>query len=137
MPNRRLLLDRLQLALAAAARSRWRGTLLLIDLDNFKVLNDTHGHDHGDLLLRQVAQRLNSCIREADTAARLGGDEFVVMLTDLSDNADEARRQAEAVGEKSSSRSTLRTICAARSTAALPVSASRFLPISVPASTNC
>jgi len=100
LPNRRLLLDRLQWALAACARSGRRGALLLIDLDNFKELNDTHGHDHGDLLLQQVAQRLNSCVREADTAARLGGDEFVVMLTDLSENAIEARRQAEAVGEK-------------------------------------
>jgi len=100
LPNRRLLLDRLQWALAACARSGRRGALLLIDLDNFKKLNDTHGHHHGDLLLQQVAQRLNSCIREVDTAARLGGDEFVVMLTDLSDDAAEARRQTEAVGGK-------------------------------------
>lgn len=100
LPNRRLLLDRLQWAMAACARSGRRGALLLIDLDNFKELNDTHGHDHGDLLLQLVAQRLNSCIREVDTAARLGGDEFVVMLTDLSDNAAEARRQTEAVGGK-------------------------------------
>ncbi|MDP2822081.1 MAG: PAS domain S-box protein [Sulfuritalea sp.] len=100
LPNRRLLVDRLQWALAACARSGHRGALLLIDLDNFKELNDTHGHDHGDLLLQHVAQRLNSCIREVDTAARLGGDEFVVMLTDLSEDAAEARRQAEAVGEK-------------------------------------
>ncbi|MDP1735730.1 MAG: diguanylate cyclase [Sulfuritalea sp.] len=100
LPNRRLLIDRLQWALAACARSGRRGALLLIDLDNFKKLNDTHGHDHGDLLLQQVAQRLNSCIREVDTAARLGGDEFVVLLTDLSENGAEARRQAEAVGGK-------------------------------------
>ncbi len=100
LPNRRLLVDRLQWALAACARSRHRGALLLIDLDNFKALNDTHGHDHGDLLLQQVAQRLGSCIREVDTAARLGGDEFVVMLTDLSEDSAEARRQAAAVGEK-------------------------------------
>ena len=100
LPNRRLLIDRLQKALAACARSGRRGALLLLDLDNFKELNDTCGHDHGDLLLQQVAQRLNSCIREADTAARLGGDEFVVMLTDLSDDSEEATRQVEAAGKK-------------------------------------
>jgi diguanylate cyclase (GGDEF)-like protein/PAS domain S-box-containing protein len=100
LPNRRLLIDRLQKALAACARSGRRGALLLIDLDNFKQLNDTYGHDHGDLLLQQVALRLNGCIREGDTAARLGGDEFVVMLADLSEDSGEAIRQAEAVGEK-------------------------------------
>ena len=100
LPNRRLLLDRLQWALAACERSGRRGALLLIDLDNFKELNDTWGHDHGDLLLQLVAQRLNGCIREVDTAARLGGDEFVVMLTDLSEDPGEAIRQAEAVGRK-------------------------------------
>ena len=100
LPNRRLLLDRLQQALAACERSGRRGALLLIDLDNFKELNDTWGHDHGDLLLQLVAQRLNGCIREMDTAARLGGDEFVVMLTDLSEDPGEAIRQTEAVGRK-------------------------------------
>lgn len=100
LPNRRLLLDRLQRALAASVRSGHHGALLLIDLDNFKQLNDTHGHDHGDLLLQEVATRLRSCIREADTAARIGGDEFAVMLTDLGEDPDEAQRQAAAVGEK-------------------------------------
>ncbi len=100
LPNRRLLMDRLQRALASCARSGHRGALLLIDLDNFKQLNDTHGHDHGDLLLQEVAARLRSCVREADTAARIGGDEFVVMLTDLGESPDEAKRQAAAVGEK-------------------------------------
>jgi len=100
LPNRRLLMDRLQRAVATCARSGHHGALLLIDLDNFKRLNDTHGHDHGDLLLQEVAARLKSCIREVDTAARLGGDEFVVMLSELSENLDEARRQAESVGEK-------------------------------------
>ena len=100
LPNRRLLLDRLQWALATCERSGRRGALLLIDLDNFKELNDAWGHDHGDLLLQQVAQRLNGCIREVDTAARLGGDEFVVMLTDLSEDPGEAIRRAEAVAGK-------------------------------------
>jgi len=100
LPNRRLLMDRLQRAVATCARSGHHGALLLIDLDKFKELNDTHGHDHGDRLLQEVAARLTSCIREVDTAARLGGDEFVVMLSELSENPDEARRQAESIGEK-------------------------------------
>ena len=100
LPNRRLLLDRLQQALAARARNERLGAVLFIDLDNFKSLNDTVGHDVGDLLLQQVARRLLTCVRAGDTVARLGGDEFVVMLGDLSANPEEAARQAEHVGEK-------------------------------------
>ena len=100
LPNRRLLLDRLQQALASSVRSGRKGALLFIDLDNFKTLNDTLGHDVGDLLLQAVAGRLISCVREGDTVARLGGDEFVVMLEDLSENLREAAGQTEGVGEK-------------------------------------
>ena len=100
LPNRRLLLDRLHQALAISARSKRLGALLFLDLDNFKTLNDTLGHDKGDLLLQQIAQRLATCVREGDTVARLGGDEFVVMLEDLSPLSADAAAQAEIVGEK-------------------------------------
>jgi diguanylate cyclase (GGDEF)-like protein/PAS domain S-box-containing protein len=100
LPNRRLLIDRLQQALATSARNETHGALLFIDLDNFKTLNDTMGHDIGDLLLKEVAERLITCVREVDTVARLGGDEFVVMLEDLNGNVTEAAAQAQVVGEK-------------------------------------
>ena len=100
LPNRRLLQDRLNQALVSSARSNREGSLLFIDLDHFKNLNDTLGHDIGDMLLQEVAQRLEACVREIDTVARLGGDEFVVMLLDLSGLAIEAATQAEAIGEK-------------------------------------
>ncbi|WP_088179514.1 EAL domain-containing protein [Zoogloea sp. LCSB751] len=100
LPNRRLLLDRLKHALAILARSQRQGALLFIDLDNFKTLNDTFGHDMGDLLLQHVAQRLSGCIREGDTVARLGGDEFVVLLDDLRPGRQDAATQARIVADK-------------------------------------
>ncbi|HEY6193962.1 MAG TPA: EAL domain-containing protein [Candidatus Eisenbacteria bacterium] len=100
LPNRRLLLDRLQHTLASRSRNRRRGAILFIDLDDFKGLNDSLGHDAGDLLLQQVALRLLTCVRAGDTVARLGGDEFVVLLGDLSANPADAASQAELVGEK-------------------------------------
>ena len=100
LPNRRLLTDRLSQALAHSARIKHSGALLFLDLDNFKDLNDTLGHNNGDQLLKQVAQRLQQCVRDGDTVARLGGDEFVVMLQDLSEEPRDAAAQAESVGEK-------------------------------------
>jgi diguanylate cyclase (GGDEF)-like protein/PAS domain S-box-containing protein len=100
LPNRRLLIDRLTQTMISGVRKNNKGALLFIDLDNFKVLNDTLGHDKGDLLLIEVAKRLSACTRNGDTVARLGGDEFVVMLEDLSANALEAASEAEAVGDK-------------------------------------
>lgn len=99
LPNRRLLLDRLDHALLVSTRSGRRGALLFLDLDHFKMLNDTLGHDMGDLLLKKVAERLLRCIRESDTVARLGGDEFVVMLEDLSEDAQQAAKQVERVAD--------------------------------------
>ncbi|WP_369751041.1 putative bifunctional diguanylate cyclase/phosphodiesterase [Methylotenera sp. 73s] len=100
LPNRQLLLDRLKLALATSARSGKDGALLFLDLDNFKILNDSHGHDAGDSLLRQVAARLTTCLHGDDTVARLGGDEFVVLIEDLSNQDTTAATQAEIVGER-------------------------------------
>jgi diguanylate cyclase (GGDEF)-like protein/PAS domain S-box-containing protein len=100
LPNRRLLQDRLQHAVAASSRHQGQIALLLIDLDDFKTINDTLGHDDGDLLLQQVAQRLCDCVRSSETVARLGGDEFVVLLEHLDEDAEEAARQAELVGDK-------------------------------------
>ena len=100
LPNRRLLIDRLNQAITAGKRNGTFGALLFIDLDNFKTLNDTLGHDYGDLLLQQVTQRLVACIRADDTLARVGGDEFVVVLGGLSHTLQEAATQTEVVAEK-------------------------------------
>ena len=100
LPNRRLLLDRLAKALVTSGRSQTRGALLFIDLDNFKDLNDTMGHDVGDQLLEKVASRLSLCVRQGDTVARFGGDEFVVMLVDLSPEVAGAVDQVKTVSQK-------------------------------------
>lgn len=100
LPNRRLLHDRLGQAIAVCKRNQRYAALMFIDLDNFKPLNDEHGHEAGDLLLIEVARRLRGCVREVDTVARLGGDEFVVLLPDMGPRRDEALVQARIVAEK-------------------------------------
>ncbi len=100
LPNRTLLADRLKQAMSSSTRSKQFGAVLFMDLDNFKTLNDTMGHDLGDALLRQIAPRLRQCVREDDTVARLGGDEFVVVLANLSKNEMDAATAAEVVAEK-------------------------------------
>ncbi|MCU0810000.1 MAG: EAL domain-containing protein [Thiobacillaceae bacterium] len=100
LPNRRLLMDRLGHALVSSQRSRQYGALLILDLDHFKTLNDTQGHDVGDRLLVETARRLSASVREEDTVCRLGGDEFVVMLEGLGDDEQYAASQAETIAEK-------------------------------------
>lgn len=100
LPNRRLLLDRLTQALAACTRSGQYGALFFVDLDNFKALNDSRGHDIGDLLLVEVAHRLRATVREGDTVARQGGDEFVVLMEHLGSDKEQAAALAKQLGEK-------------------------------------
>lgn len=100
LPNRRLLEDRLNIVLASSKRSGLFGALMFLDLDNFKPLNDVHGHAVGDLLLIEVANRLKSCVREMDTVARFGGDEYVVMLAELDKDRAVSTPQVEVVAEK-------------------------------------
>ncbi len=100
LPNRQLLMSRLRHVLAQKGVDRKIGALMFVDLDHFKLLNDTMGHSRGDMLLRKAASRLASCIGRDDTVARLGGDEFVVMLQDLGDTVPAANAQALAIGEK-------------------------------------
>lgn len=100
LPNRRLLQDRLQQALTLAARSHQRGAVLFLNLDNFKTLNETLGHDEGDLILQQAASRLTASLRKVDTVGRFGGDEFLVILGDLGTSAKQASIEAGRVGEK-------------------------------------
>jgi diguanylate cyclase (GGDEF)-like protein/PAS domain S-box-containing protein len=100
LPNRRLLDDRLNQALSAGKRSGSYGAVMFIDLDNFKPLNDTHGHRAGDLLLVEVARRLTGSVREVDTVARFGGDEFVVVLSQLDVDESASIQQAGVIAEK-------------------------------------
>ena len=100
LPNRRLLGDRLGQTLLASKRSAFYGALMFMDLDNFKALNDNHGHSAGDLLLTEVATRIKSCVREIDTVARFGGDEFVVLLDELALGQEESKSQAGVIAEK-------------------------------------
>lgn len=100
LPNRRLLMDRLNQGILVSQRNGEHCAVMFMDLDKFKLLNDTLGHDMGDLLLCQVATRLLACVREGDSVARLGGDEFVVLLKALSRQPDEAAEQAAHVAEK-------------------------------------
>jgi diguanylate cyclase (GGDEF)-like protein/PAS domain S-box-containing protein len=100
LPNRRLLMDRLGQALIASQRSQNHGAVLIIDLDRFKGLNDSHGHDVGDKLLVEVAQRLIANVRREDTVARLGGDEYVLILEGIGEDRGTAARQADHVAKK-------------------------------------
>lgn len=100
LPNRSLLLDRLKLAMANSQRSGRYCAALFLDLDNFKQLNDTRGHDAGDELLKQLATRLTESVRKGDAVCRLGGDEFVVLMQELSTDIEEAALQTEMITEK-------------------------------------
>ena len=100
LPNRRTLSDRLGQTMASSKRSGHYGALMVLDLDNFKPLNDTHGHGAGDLLLEAVAGRMTACVREVDTVARIGGDEFVVLLSELDTDQGESMAQAGLIAEK-------------------------------------
>ncbi len=100
LPNRRLLQDRIEQALIGSQRNRDCGAILFVDLDNFKLINDTRGHGEGDQLLIAMAERLRRCVRSGDSVARLGGDEFVVLLEGLTGHAGDATAQAAAIAEK-------------------------------------
>lgn len=100
LPNRHLLYDRLNQAMINSMRQGCYGALMFIDLDNFKPINDLHGHIAGDLLLVEVAQRLKNCVRATDTVARFGGDEFIVVLSELTTSEAESYKKAHSVAEK-------------------------------------
>jgi len=100
LANRRLLNDRLSQTLLTSKRSAFYGALMFLDLDNFKPLNDHHGHSVGDLLLVEAATRIKACVREIDTVARFGGDEFVVLLDELALSLEDSMAQATVVAEK-------------------------------------
>ncbi|WIM06054.1 MAG: diguanylate cyclase [Candidatus Nitricoxidivorans perseverans] len=100
LSNRRLLIERLQAALHASERRNNHGAVMFVDLDRFKSLNDAFGHDCGDLMLKEVAARIKTVVREMDAVARLGGDEFIVLVEDLGADRGEASRKAGLVAEK-------------------------------------
>ncbi|MFA6972257.1 MAG: EAL domain-containing protein [Gallionella sp.] len=100
LPNRRLFLDRFRAALVASARRNDYGAVLFIDMDRFKALNDTLGHDYGDLMLIEVGLRIKSCVREMDTVARYGGDEFVVLIDALGHDRDDVTHRVAQIAEK-------------------------------------
>lgn len=100
LPNRRLLIERLHSALVASQRNHHYGVLMFMDMDRFKILNDTHGHSLGDQLLVEVSNRIVGCLREQDTVARLGGDEFVIMLEELAEDSETATLIAQRLGNK-------------------------------------
>ena len=131
LPNRRLLLERLRQTVTASKRSGRQRALLFIDLDNFKKLNDTLGHAVGDLLLKEVGERLTGCIRAVDTAARVGGDEFVVILEDLGKTSEEAAARAGSVARKSSPASPSLTCWRATNAGARQAWESRYSEIAM------
>ena len=100
LPNRRLFLDRFGVALSMSERYANYGATLFIDMDRFKILNDTHGHECGDLLLKEVGVRIKSCVRDIDTVARFGGDEFVVLIEAISQNRDDAVNNVALIAAK-------------------------------------
>ena len=100
LANRRLLQERLNMTIASNKRSGTYGALLVLDLDSFKPLNDQYGHAVGDLLLKEVASRLTTSVRQADTVARIGGDEFVIVLGTLTDSPLASRQLAMRIAEK-------------------------------------
>jgi diguanylate cyclase (GGDEF)-like protein/PAS domain S-box-containing protein len=100
LPNRRLMTDRIKKAFANSVRTSMHGAAILLDIDDFKGLNDTRGHEVGDLLLLEVSKRVKSCVREVDTVSRSGGDEFMILLESLSTDENDAARQALVLAEK-------------------------------------
>lgn len=100
LPNRRLLLDRFSQALSVSARNNYYGAILFIDMDEFKLINDTLGHDQGDLLLIEATQRIQACVREVDTVARMGGDEFLVLIENIDTRVEDTLQRTAAIAEK-------------------------------------
>lgn len=100
LPNRRFMIEQLHQAQSISARSKLYGALLFLDMDRFKTLNDTLGHDNGDLFLIEIARRLQQCVRDVDTVARIGGDEFVVLIGEIDQNAEEASQKVALIAEK-------------------------------------